>query len=136
MVSRTCRSDSTLHSNCVTHIEIASSGLTDRPTRHSFVRHSFVDEKASGRAVDDYVVARCNKEQQTSTELNRAAGKPLVVKHLKTDLLRYFAWGVWGSIPHCCKAIDSTILSSDLLPSGPLVVKRVAASGAPLGGTG
>ena len=95
----------------------------------------FVDEKASGPAVDDNVVARCNKEPQISTNLNRASGRPLTGKHLKTDLLRYFAWGVWGSIPHCCKAVDSTVLRLDLLPMDRRFLTKVATPGAPLGGT-
>ena len=41
----------------------------------------------------------------------------LASKHLKTDHLCYFAKGVWGTIPHCCKAIDSGAFSMDLLPS-------------------
>jgi len=36
-----------------------------------------------------------------------------------------------GSIPHCCKAIDSTILSQDLLPAEPVVVRYIRGTAAP-----
>jgi hypothetical protein len=87
----------------------------------------FVGEKASGPDVDDNVVAHRNKEPQISTDFNRASDMPLARKHLKTDLLCCFAWGVWGSIPHCCKAIDSPILSLDLLRFCPLFDAEFAA---------
>jgi hypothetical protein len=57
----------------------------------------FVDERASGLAVDENVVARSSKEPQISTDLNRPSGRSLTGKHLKTDHLRYSAWGVWGA---------------------------------------
>ena len=43
---------------------------------------------------------------------------------MKIDLLPVWRGAVWGSIPHCCKAVDSTILSLDLLPSGPVVFDK------------
>ena|ERR1700733_7050279 len=95
----------------------------------------FVDGKASGPAVDDNVVARCNKELKTSTELNRIAAKPLEANQLKMGLLHVLARAVWGSIPHCCKAVDSTVLRLDLLPMDRRFLTKVATPGAPLGGT-
>ena len=69
------------------------TGPTRRSTSGSAFSNStaFVDEKASGPAVDDNVVAHCNKEPQISTNLNRASGMSLAGKHLKMDHLRYFA---------------------------------------------
>jgi hypothetical protein len=92
-------------------------GQTHRSTSGSALSNNtgIVEEKASGPAVDDNVVAQCSKGPQISTNLNRASGRPLAGKRLKTDLLRYFRRRVWGSIPHCCKA-DSTLLGLDLLP--------------------
>ena len=56
----------------------------------------FVDEKASGRAVDDYVVAHRNKEPQTSTAFNMASGMSLASKQLKTGPLALFCLGSLG----------------------------------------
>ena len=50
-------------------------------------------------AVDDNVVARCNKRQQISTNVNKASNRSLAGKHLKTEHLHYFTREVWGDRP-------------------------------------